>query len=50
MEREKFEWSKQVNIAEVILTRESEKAVAIGDGKLYKGRNKGKTDSGNTGQ
>lgn len=50
MEREKFEWAKQVNIAEVILTKETEKAVAIGDGKLYKGRNKGQTDSGNTGQ
>lgn len=50
MEREKFEWSKQVNISEVILERESQKAVAIGDGKLFKGRNKGKTDSGNTGQ
>ncbi|BBI55057.1 portal protein [Vibrio phage vB_ValP_IME234] len=50
MEREKFEWAKQVNIAEVVLTKETEKAVSIGDGKLYKGRNKGQTDSGNTGQ
>lgn len=50
MERQKFEWSKQLNISEIILEREGQKAVSIGDNKLFKGRNKGKTDSGNTGE
>ena len=50
MEREKFEWSKQLNISEVILEKEAQKPVAIGDGKMFKGRNKGQTDSGNTGE
>ncbi|AUR99095.1 coil containing protein [Vibrio phage 1.262.O._10N.286.51.A9] len=49
LESRKFEWSKQVNISEVMLEKEMQKPVAIGDGKIYKGRNKGKTDSGNTG-
>lgn len=50
MERDKFEWQKQVQIAEVVLEKEAGKAVSIGDNKLFKGRNKGKADSGNTGE
>lgn len=34
LERDKFEWEKQINIAEVVLEKESKKAAAIGDGKV----------------
>lgn len=50
MERDKFEWQKQIQVAEVVLEKEAGKAVSIGDNKLFKGRNKGEADTGNTGE
>lgn len=49
MERDKFEWQKQIQTAEVILEKEAGKSISIGDNKLFKGRNKGEADTGNTG-
>lgn len=34
LERDKFEWEKQVQIAEVVLEKEAKRAIAIGDGKI----------------
>ena len=34
LERDKFEWEKQINIAETILEKESQRPAAIGDGKI----------------
>jgi len=34
LERDKFEWEKQVQIAEVVLEKESQRPTAIGDGKI----------------
>jgi hypothetical protein len=49
MEREKFDWRKQIDIVEVTLEKNQERSVSVGDGKTFKGRNEGKTSSGNTG-
>lgn len=34
LERDKFEWEKQINLAEVVLEKESQRPSAIGDGKI----------------